>query len=195
MQSSARAALPHEHEKVAVGVDGRDRSVPEIAGVIDALAPMADEGLGPSEIRTARIASCGATTTRKCSAERATKACDDRGCRSKVSRRAAAVRREPGRRPAPARLARSGSKRARVSDRSARPSLTSRLRRGIEGQHLAEGAEELTAVQAFWGQRSARMRSSLVGQDGLEEASEARILRRVEHLVGTAPPRRCARHP
>lgn len=44
------AAFPHEHEKVAVCADRRDRSVPEVAGVVDALAPMADERFGTFEI-------------------------------------------------------------------------------------------------------------------------------------------------
>ena len=56
MQSSASPALPHEHEKVAIRVDGGDRGMPEISGIIHALAPMAHEGLGRREIRkTGRI--------------------------------------------------------------------------------------------------------------------------------------------
>ena len=87
MQSSAGAAFPHEHEKVAVGADRRDWSVPEVAGVVDALAPMADERFGPRRDRAARLGPAGATTIRKRSAERAMNVCDDRGCRSKVTSR------------------------------------------------------------------------------------------------------------
>src|SRR6476620_8690659 len=44
------AAFPHEHEKVAVGANSRDWSVPEVAGVVDPLPPMADERFSPLEI-------------------------------------------------------------------------------------------------------------------------------------------------
>ena len=44
------AAFPHKHEKVAICADRRDRSVPEVAGVVDALTPVPDERFGTSKI-------------------------------------------------------------------------------------------------------------------------------------------------
>ena len=45
-----RAVFPHEHEKVPICAYRRDWSVPEVAGVVDALASMTDERFGTLEI-------------------------------------------------------------------------------------------------------------------------------------------------
>ena len=45
------AAFPHEHQKVTVRANRRNRSMPKVASVVDALTPMPDEGLGKGKVR------------------------------------------------------------------------------------------------------------------------------------------------
>lgn len=44
------AAFPHEHKKITVWANRRDRSVPEVAGVIDALTPVPHERFGTGKV-------------------------------------------------------------------------------------------------------------------------------------------------
>lgn len=49
------AAFPHEHEEITVWANRRDRSVPEVAGVVDALTPVPDERFGTGKIGEPRL--------------------------------------------------------------------------------------------------------------------------------------------
>ena len=186
-------AFPHEHEKVAIRVDGGDRGMPEISGVVHALAPMAHESLGTREIRkTGRI-------LRSDDNEEELRRQGHESLRrqgmplegSKLQRQrftACPVDRQHGRA-----IIRGGVKAGRSIRPQSSPIVDELLRAGSKNSTSpkglkADGVRRLDADRLHG-------RNSLVGQNGLEEASEAGILRCVEDLGGRGPPRQCARRP